>query len=198
MSSWAADMALSMLGIVLRASELKIPVYIQSIQCSVITARNQLAHRALVIEPNVTHLLWWDADITAPSNALERLLAHDKDVVGAFYTRRMPPYIISGHLYGNPDVSKGGLYRASLMPHGLVLVKRSVYERLNGPWYWESFDRSAATSNDPFGLIGEDANFSNYCTRNNIEMYCDTDLTFETGHIGETTFTCDRPQPQHH
>lgn len=197
MSTWWADTALSLIGLVQHETKRGTPVHIANLQCCVIShARNLLTLQSLSLEPKCTHILWVDSDIVVPANALERLLAHDKDVVGAFYTRRSPPHTTAGFLIGNPDISKGGLYPAYLMPHGFVLVKREVYEKLPRPWYFESQDKATISERDPFGHVGEDTNFTQQCLRHGFEVLCDTDLTFETGHIGETVFTCERPEPR--
>ena len=157
-------------------------------------SRNRLVRIALAFDPVCTHILWIDSDMSFVPDALERLLAHDKDIVGAFYNQRMPPYGTVGHLLEPCDISKGGLHRADLMPHGLVLVKRSVYERLPAPWYSEGYDPALIKEEDPDGVIGEDAGFSRKAIAAGIEMWCDASLTFETGHIGEIVVPCRPPK----
>jgi hypothetical protein len=157
-------------------------------------SRNRLVRVALGFDPACTHILWIDSDMTFPQDALQRLLAHDKDIVGAFYNKRKPPYITVGHLLKPVDISKGGLHQADLMPHGLCLVKREVYERLPAPWYVEGYDPSLANEDDPDGTVGEDAGFSRAALAAGIEMWCDADLTFDTGHIGEIVVPCLRPK----
>jgi len=173
-----------------------IPLCTINQQCSLVSAaRNILARSALDINPKATHTLWWDSDIIAPQSALERLLAHDKPVVGAFYNKRVPPYQTVGHLIdaAHVDPSAGGLYRADVMPHGFVLIKREVYEQLKLPYYYEAYDPNHITESDPTGLVGEDVNFSRDCVKAGIEMWCDADLTFECAHIGEIAVPCLRP-----
>ena len=136
-----------------------------------------------------------NSDMTFPYGGLQRLLAHDKDIVGAFYNRRMPPYTTVGHLLHPADVSKGGLHRADIMPHGFVLAKREVYEKLPPPWYSEGYDPVYANADDPDGSVGEDVSFSRKAVAAGIEIWCDADLTFEVGHIGEIVVPCLRPEP---
>jgi hypothetical protein len=137
-----------------------------------------------------------NSDMMFPQTSLERLLIHDKPVACAFYNKRVPPYPTVGHLVNpNEDVSQGGLFKADIVPHGLALVKREVYETLPQPWYYESYDPAMATESDPTGMVGEDVNFSRDCVKNGIEMWCDADLTFECAHIGEIAVPCLRPDP---
>jgi hypothetical protein len=166
--------------------------------CSVVTiARNRLVRMALAFDPPPTHILWVDSDMTFPPDSLVRLFKHDKDIVGAFYNRRTPPYTTTGILKDplGSDVSKGGLHKAVVMPHGLVLVKKEVYEKLPSPWYKESFDPACASPDDPDGTVGEDVNFSRYVLEQGYDMWVDADLTFEVGHLGEIEVPCRRPEP---
>jgi hypothetical protein len=195
MSTWAAKTAVchSELSVYSTLADIAVKTVCQ--QCSVISmSRNKLTRLALAFDPACTHILWIDSDMTFPADGLERLLAHDKDVVGAFYNRRMPPYTTVGHLLYAADVSKGGLHRADIMPHGFVLAKREVYERLPSPWYSEGYDPACANEDDPDGSVGEDVNFSRHAVAGGIEMWCDADLTFEVGHIGEIVVPCLRPE----
>lgn len=195
MSTWCADTALSLIDLVRYETQRGTKIITFNMQCSVIThARNQLVVNALTFDdPKVTHILWVDSDMTVSHTALERLIAHDKDVVGAFYSRRTSPHTTAGFLIGKPDVSKGGLFPAYLMPHGCCLVKRKVYETIKGPWYFETFDTRNVCDGDAFGHITEDSNFTTECLRHGFEVFCDADLTFETGHIGNTIFMCAPP-----
>src|SRR5271157_5426521 len=180
MSMWCADTALSLIALVQRATNLGIKVVTVNHQCCVIShSRNQLVVKALAFnDPPVTHILWVDSDMTVPQTALERLLAHDKDVVGAFYSRRTFPHTTAGFLVFDdlgqvPDVSKGGLFPASLMPHGCCLVKRQVYEAIKGPWYFEHYDDAQICEGDDFGHISEDSNFTTQCLKHDFEVFCD-------------------------
>jgi hypothetical protein len=195
MSSMCTDTALSLIALVQRATNLGIKVITINYQCCVIShSRNQLVVKALAFDnPKVTHILWVDSDMTVPQTALERLLSHDKDVVGSFYSRRTFPHTTAGCLIGTHDVAKGGLYPASLMPHGCCLVKRKVYETIKGPWYFEHYDDAQICEGDDFGHVSEDSNFTTQCIKHGFEVFCDADLTFETGHIGSAIFSCDRP-----
>jgi hypothetical protein len=196
MNTWAASMALCTTELAIYSVLRGIPVCLANQQCSLITtARNTLVRNILTLEPQPTHLLFIDADMCFPKDGLLRLLAHDKPVVGAFYSKRVPPHDTVGCLMGNPDVSQGGIHRADVMPHGFVLIKREVYEYLKSPWYYESYDPAYVTLADPDGQIGEDTNFSRDCVKAGIEMWCDADLTFECAHIGEIHVPCLRPEP---
>lgn len=197
MNTWAASTALCVAELAMYSVLRGIPVCLANQQCSLVTAaRNALVRNVLLMEPKPTHILFVDSDMLFPRNGLQRLLSHDKPVVGAFYSKRVPPYDTVGCLIGNPDISDGGLHKADVMPHGFVLIKREVFEQLKSPWYYESYDQAYITRADPDGQIGEDTNFSRDCVKAGIEMYCDADLTFECAHIGEIPVPCLRPEKE--
>lgn len=165
-------------------------------QCSIITmSRNYLVRKALAFEPQATHVLFVDSDMVYPQESLEVLLSRDKDIVGAFYNRRTPPYTTVGHLIGSPDISKGGLQEADIMPMGFTLIKRHVFETIKAPWYYEHYDPAKATEDDPDGTVGEDVGFSIKALAAGFQMWCDLDLTFEMRHLGEAEVPCLRPEP---
>ena len=139
--------------------------------------------------------MWIDSDMKFSPNALVRLLDHDKDIVGAFYNKRTPPYETVGHLLDASNLASGGLRQADIMPGGFVLVRREVYEKLSPPWYRESYDLHLASEGDPDGTVGEDVNFSRAAIAGGYDIWCDLDLTFEMGHVGEIVVPCVRPEP---
>ncbi len=105
-------------------------------------ARNELTRIALSI-PEVTHLFWIDDDMVYPSNALKRLLAHDKPIVGGLCHDRRHPYkpVIAryfdrswgcdegayGWLFDYPD---NELIEVDATGGAFLLVKREVFEEV--------------------------------------------------------------------
>lgn len=194
--TWTAHTAVSLIALSVHSAVNDIGTTVVCKQCSQISmSRNMHVREALAFEPQATHLLWVDSDMKAPRDALVRLLGHDKDIVGAFYNKRVPPYETVGHLINASDLSSGGLRKADVMPGGFVLVRREVYETIAPPWYRESYDKHLATDIDPDGTVGEDVNFSKAAIEAGYDIWCDLDLTFEIGHVGEIVVPCHRPAP---
>lgn len=159
-------------------------------------SRNCHVREALSLEPHATHVFFVDSDIKLPPDALQRLLSHNKAITGAFYNKRVAPYETTGHLVPPAtlkDIAKGGLHRADVMPGGCVLIKREVFEKLPSPWYHEAYDKSLASDWDPDGTVGEDVNFSRNAIAAGYDIWCDADLSFEIGHVGEIIVPCLRP-----
>jgi hypothetical protein len=124
-----------------------------NVQTSAIThGRNSTVQIAM--ENNCDKILWVDSDMTFPPNTLVRLLQHQKDIVGATYNKRTPPYTTLGRLKGqNPGtaaLNAGGLHEAELLPGGLLLIDMNVYKALKWPWYAECYRWEGDDNRDAF------------------------------------------------
>ena len=153
--------------------------------------RNNLADVA--IEEKCDYILWIDADMRFPKNTLERLLKHDKDIVGVnATTRSIPVKSTAKHLEVNlekkenswwPVVSKGktGIERVTAIGCGVMLVKRKVFENTPKPWFWFYQIPGGKT-------LGEDVHFCVAAADAGFETWVDHDLSQEIGHVGSYTY----------
>ena len=140
--TWEARTATAVSGLTAYSVLHGIQMGIVNLEGSMITKqRNDLVEHAKNMEAD--YIFFVDTDLVMPPDTLIRLLKHDKDVVGATYNKRVPPYETLGKLKGDKptddQLRKGGLWPAELLPGGCVLVKMSVYERLTWPFYHESY-----------------------------------------------------------
>lgn len=138
--TWEARTATAVAGLATYSALHGIQIGIANLEGSMITKqRNDLVQMA--IDQNMDYIMWIDTDMIMPPDALLRLLAHDKQVVGATYNKRVPPYETLGRLKGErpEDLRKGGLFEAEAMPGGFMLVKTDVYRRIGWPYYWETY-----------------------------------------------------------
>lgn len=167
--------------------------YVSSMHCdlSVIVAegstascRNRLVLGAM--EAEASHILFVDADNVFPPNGLVRLLQRDKDIVGATYSRRAPPYIVLGGWEQPID----GLAKAKSMPAGFLLIKTEVFGKIEPPWFADTFDWSRRSPENVVGLVSDDVYFGHKAEAAGISSYVDLDVTAEMGHIGEIIATC--------
>src|SRR5579863_3000366 len=55
-------------------------------------ARNHLVREAFESNPSITHIMWVDSDMLVPGDTIERLLSHDKPVVGGVYHQKAAPF----------------------------------------------------------------------------------------------------------
>lgn len=138
--SWEAPTAMNVAAMAAYSTLRGIEVCMLSVQTSMIThARNATVELAL--KERCDALLWVDSDMKAPADTLIRLMQHNKDIVGATYNKRVPPYETLGKLAGpKPDQMHDGLHEALLMPGGLLLVKAHVYKKLSYPYYAEAYE----------------------------------------------------------
>ena len=146
----------------------------------VAAVRNVGAQTALS-DPDVTHILWVDSDMTFPPDALSRLLAHDEDIVGVAYPKRDG----SGDIVGSGEDGKqwttlpeDRMAIASVLGMGLMLTKRRVYTLY--PYFLEPWVEG-------HGAVSEDAYFL-LETAKDYTVWCDTTLSREVGHLGTVEF----------
>ena len=105
-------------------------------QAGIADSRNTLVRNAL--EVGADYLFWVDSDMAFDPNGMMRLLQHDKDIAGATYPRRVPPYIINGRPMKG-DIFEEELQDMEFMPFGFMLVKADVFRKVPEPWFTEAY-----------------------------------------------------------
>lgn len=157
---------------------------IESPRCVVDQARNNIVDLAL--KHGVDYILFLDDDHTFPSDLFYRLIAAQKDVVGALCFRRVEPFgpcvfrwqtaVENGNLmvYDRPELIGKGLQKVDAIGFGAVLIKTEVFKRLKPerPGQWFKFEE-----------VGEDLHFCDLCAQAGIDIWCDTSL--EAPHIND-------------
>lgn len=148
-----------------------------------------IARRNLVdifLKTEFTHVWWVDSDMKFPIDAPLRLLARDKDIVGCNYRRRRFPNPNFTGMKGSAGNfqefhttdSSPSMEEIDVLPHGLVMVKRHVYEKTPQPHYLQEYITELNLE------IGEDIFFCNQVKKAGFEVWCDQDLSKEVAHIG--------------
>lgn len=132
-------------------------------------------------------ILFVDSDLTFPPQVLERLLAHERDIVGATYARRTPPHSNLAKPKGGRAGVVNGLVEVDALPTGCLLIRMGVFEKLVRPYFrcgavaegetWEGLSGPMDT--------GEDYNFCIAARRAGFSIWMDTELSFELVHWGE-------------
>ena len=124
-----------------------------------------------------------DGDIAFPPDGINRLLAHDKDIIcGAYGTRSIPSYSTikmsdeSGNLIDYKwETPPTELFKVFALGTGFMLIKMSVFDKIPKPYF--NFD---LLNNE---LVGEDVLFCKKANEAGFEVWCDP--TIKLGHIGE-------------
>ena len=156
--------------------------------------QNQRADLCLeAMREGCTHVLFIDSDMTFPQDMVQRLLAHDKDIVATNCARRRMPTGPTAQktlpdgsrelIYTMPDST--GLEEVESIGMGVMLIKRKVFESLSEPWFetpWRT---------DKRGYIGEDVFFCRKAAAAGFKIYIDHDVSKEIGHIGTFEFKHD-------
>lgn len=179
---WDGDMGMSAMCMAMRSASQVAMLPIKCTGCYIEENRNGIVGFALDVEKannaQFDYFLWIDSDMVFPDDALLRLLAHDKDIVGANYRTRQPPYSFAGWYLdgGDGQVLDPGLHRMSHLPAGLMLVKFDIYRKLAAPWY-----RAPQAK----GEDRDEVYFCNRARKAGYEIWCDHDLTKQVVHIGE-------------
>jgi len=150
--------------------------------CRTDLARNTLAKgfQAQSTDPRDT-LVMLDNDHIHPHDVIERLVAHDKPVVGGLAFRRGEPYFpcafmrsSSGRLGNLLDYPKG-LMQVALTGTGAIAIQRHVFDELDEAGYAWPYFRYLYHAGDPV-LPSEDMYFGQCCESAGIEHWLDTTL----------------------
>lgn len=150
--------------------------------------RNDLAKSFLA--GNYTHLFFMDSDMRFPQASLSRLLQHDKDIVGGYYTTKVRPFRSTALIEnGTPGIasiayspsSKDKLKQVAAVATGCMLIKRRVFEAMKWPYFWYRPEHERQE------FASEDVTFCDEARRLGFEVWCD--FTLVCGHVGHMIVT---------
>jgi hypothetical protein len=142
-------------------------------------ARNIAVQRAQ--EAGADYLLFLDSDMIFPQTVLHRLLLHQKDIVGAIYTKRVAPYDLLGTVLQDAEApGADGLVEMQRLPTGCLLIRMAVFARMAKPYFHFTVDLEHGT------LLGEDYVFCDRARQLGYRLWADFSLSQEIGHLGQT------------
>lgn len=148
-----------------------------------------IARRNLVdhfMRSNCEFAWWVDSDMMFPIDAPIRLLNRGVPLVGCNYRKRYFPNPHFTAMNGKPgnvteykttDQSPE-MERVDCIPHGMMMVHRSVYQRIPAPHYLFEYDAKLNVE------VGEDYYFCQKARQNGIDVWCDNALSRQIAHIG--------------
>jgi uncharacterized membrane protein len=148
-----------------------------------------IARRNLVdifLKSDFDYIWWVDSDMKFPIDSPIRLLQRNKDIVGVNYRRRRFPNANFTGMSGSSGNfrefqttdNSPAMELIDVLPHGCVLVKREVYEKIPQPHYLQEFIPELNLE------IGEDIFFCQQAQKSGYEVWCDQELSREISHIG--------------
>ena len=139
-----------------------------NIGCYIHLNRDSIVQMAF--DTGCTHLLQVDSDMMMLPDSINKLLAHDLDIVGCNYNKTtVPPEPII------KDGFNGKVSSVPFVPTGFLLVKMDVFKKIGKPWF--SFDDGAES---------EDVYFCDKAIKNGYKVYCDPNV--QVGHLGTAVF----------
>lgn len=149
--------------------------------------------RAMLVDAALSEgcdwLLWIDSDMRFPKDALDRLLKHDKPIVGCNYaTRKIPVRPTAFRELGGQPVlchtraNSTGLEEVAGMGMGFMLTNAEVFHKTPKPWFQFLY----STANDRYH--GEDLFFLSRAAEQGFNAYVDHDLSKDIGHVGQLVF----------
>ncbi len=128
--------------------------------------------------------LWLDSDMMFPPTTLLRLLAHNQDIVACNYMKRSYPFKSVAFMDTNdweswvPLQSEDELLTVEAIGMGCVLMRTSVFEKLNRPY----FEYTYQPKTKDWG--GEDFTLFKKLNGTGLQLKVDTNLSNEIYHIG--------------
>ena len=164
---------------------------------SVITiARRNLAD--IFMKSDFDYIWWVDSDMKFPIDTPLRLLKRNVPIVGCNYRRRRFPNANFTGMMGNAGTfsefqttdQSPAMELIDVLPHGCVLVHRSVYEKIQGPFYLQEYVPELNLE------IGEDIFFCQQVQKAGFQIWCDQELSREVAHIGIFHFNYNLSVPQ--
>jgi len=159
------------------------PMFPTNFTTEIAMIRNEIVKIALRKE--CTHLLFMDTDQVYAEDTIYRLLAHNKDIVGAKVHIRYPPFIPTifrfdeevgkQYVVDEEEWTKRQLLDVDATGTGCLLIKTDVFRNIEFPWFEFSVDKYGET-------IGEDINFCRKVKNFGYKIYVDTSIN--CGHLG--------------
>jgi len=149
-------------------------------------ARNNICDVAE--QQKCTHVMFLDTDMTFPSDTIQKLLAHDMDIVGGLYFERYEPYkpaVFWKHPDGSGDyalrndIPYGETIECDALATGCMLIKLDVLRKLEKPWF--EYRVAEYGSKKEIKFFSEDIVFSERVKELGYKIFVDTSI--ECGHI---------------
>jgi hypothetical protein len=152
----------------------------------IVNQRQDLAQASL--DAGATHILFIDADMRFPKDAIFRLLQRDEAIVAANYsTRKLPLQPVAfrddtttERVYTEQDDT--GLESVAAIGMGLMLIKAEVFQKMPKPWFFIHYQNGVYS--------GEDIWFCRSARETGFKVMLDHDISHQVRHIGGFEFSC--------
>jgi len=140
----------------------------------------------MAIEQGCDKLFFLDSDIVVEGQVINKLLAHNKPIIGAAYNMRSFPLYSNvkftdenGKFIAVPELPKE-LFKCAGVPTGAMLIDIPTVQKLPHPWFDLTYFEDGSL------CVGEDIYFCQKAIEHGEEIWCDP--TIQIGHIGTFTY----------
>ena len=145
--------------------------------------RNWIAAQAVKL--GCSHLFFIDDDMVFPEDTLDKLLAHDKDIVGAVYNTKYetPTPVIEWLPEGKPyeDIFlNGSLFECGAIGTGCLLIKCDVFRKVPQIWFNYEWNDNGSVK------MSHDWWFCHKARECGFKIWADPTLSI--GHLGQHEF----------
>lgn len=131
---------------------------------------------------SASHVLFIDSDMVFPPDTVQRLLSHDLDIVAANCIQRQRlRWTARKDQREVESLDRVGLEEVTTVGFGVTLIKTSVFNKLQVPWFDTPWDGARH--------MGEDIYFCQLANHGGYKIFIDHDLSQEVGHVGTKQFT---------
>ncbi len=145
-------------------------------------SRNLMVQEAL--SSGATHLLFADADMGWPPEAVAHLLGWGRDAVGGVYQSRHDGCLEIAD--PRPVAGEAPLLEVSEIGAGLLLLSRACLERMVAAYPGRMFEFRHGLAGDPWAYVGEDMVFCERWRALGGKIYADPG--FRVDHVGARNF----------
>lgn len=159
---------------------------------TILSEARQKAAKEL-IEHGCDWIMFVDSDMGFPKDTIQRMLAHDVDVVAANCSKRRRPIGPTArrksHWTGDeseavfPDPEVRGLERVETVGTGMMMIKSEVFARIEWPWFSQPWVEEAQK------WVGEDVFFCGRLHEADIPLFIDHDLSWQIDHVGTYNYS---------
>jgi hypothetical protein len=149
------------------------------VSCYLHESRNDVFRHALKLDAE--YVLFVDSDMVFPEDALNKLIARDKEIIGVNYNYRAYPIRAITVLDKDVPDSLTDPFPVRVAGTGFLLIKTKILKLLPEPWFHFNPSHSDGTP-----LTGEDPWFCNVARAHGINVWVDP--TIKMGHIGTVVF----------
>ncbi len=139
---------------------------------NVTVGRDKIVQMAKYRIPRPSHILFIDYDVLPRRNTLEKLLAHDKDIVAGVYPMIQKckiSWCLSREEHYKPlpiEELPDNLFKTKFVGCGMMLVKMEVFDKLEWP-YWKNEFKPGIKS------LGEDLYFCMKARNAGLDIWVD-------------------------